>query len=184
MFYLKSNVLKSIPTQGGLCRKANSMISWPISRPPWSISQPRWSISGPDGRFPNPMVDFPTLMVNFPTLMVDFLTLMVDFPTLMVRLPTPMVDFPKNAVVTKTFAPKFRSEPSDREVHSSYGDYFRDHFCVCVSGPLSGPTQGPTQGLHKGPSGSWKSYTRLYTSPLHKGSPNTFLIKHSTILCI
>ena len=152
MFYLKSNVLKSIPTQGGLCRKANSMISWPISRPPWSISQPRWSISGPDGRFPNPMVDFPTLMV---------------------RLPTPMVDFPKSAVVTKTFAPKFRSEPSDREVHSSYGDYFRDHFCVCVSGPLSGPTQGPTQGLHKGPSGSWKSYTRPHTSPLHKGSPNT-----------
>ena len=100
MFHLKSNVLKSIPTQGGLCRKANSMISWPISRPPWSISQPRWSISGPDGRFPNPMVDFPTLMVNFPTLMVDFLTLMVDFPTLMVRLPTPMVDFPKNTVVT------------------------------------------------------------------------------------
>ena len=159
MFYLKSNVLKSIPTQGGLCRKANSMISWPIS-------QPRWSISGPDGRFPNPMVDFPALMVDFPTLMVDFLTLMV-------RLPTPMVDFPKNAVVTKTFAPKFRSEPSDREVHSSYGDYFRDHFCVCVLGPLSGPTQGPTQGLHKGPSGSWQSYTRPYTSPLHKGSPNT-----------
>ena len=80
---------------------------------------------------------------------------------------------PKNGVVTKTFAPKFRSEPSDREVHSSYGDYFRDHFCVCVSGPLSGPTQGPTQGLHKGPSGSWKSYTRPHTSPLHKGSPNT-----------
>ena len=37
---------------------------------------------------------------------------------------------PKNGVVTKTFAPKFRSEPSDREVHSSYEDYFRDHFCV------------------------------------------------------
>ena len=84
------------------------------------------------------MVDFPTLMVNFPTLMVDFLTLMVDFPTLMVRLPTPMVDFPKNAVVTKTFAPKFRSEPSDGEVHSSHGDDFRDHFCVYVSGALSG----------------------------------------------
>ena len=37
---------------------------------------------------------------------------------------------PENGVVTKTFAPKFRSEPSDREVHSSYGDYFRDHFCI------------------------------------------------------
>ena len=44
----------------------------------------------------------------------------------------------KNGVVTKTFAPKFRSEPSDREVHSSYGDYFRDYFCVYVSGQLSG----------------------------------------------
>ena len=87
--------------------------------------------------FPALMVNFPTLMVNFPTLMLDFPILMVDFPTLMVRLPTPMVDFPKNAVVTKTFAPKFRSEPSDREVHSSHGDYFRDHFCVYVSGPKS-----------------------------------------------
>ena len=90
------------------------------------------------------------------------------------RNPTPKCQpNPKNGVVTKTFAPKFRSEPSDREVHSSYGDYFRDHFCVCVSGPLSGPTQGPTQGLHKGPSGSWQPCTRPHTSPLHKGSPNT-----------
>ena len=44
----------------------------------------------------------------------------------------------KNIVFTKTFAPKFRSEWSDREVHSSHGDYFRDHFCVYASGPLSG----------------------------------------------
>ena len=80
-------------------------------------------------------------MVDFPTLMVDFPTLMVDFPTLMVRLPTPMADFPKNAVATKTFAPKFRSEPSDREVHSSYGDYFRDNVCDCDSEPLSGNFQ-------------------------------------------
>ena len=26
----------------------------------------------------------------------------------------------------------------DREVHSSHGDYFHDHFCVYASGPLSG----------------------------------------------
>ena len=47
----------------------------------------------------------------------------------------------KNCVVTKTFAPKFWSEPSDREVHSSYGDYFRDNFCDCDSEPLSGNFQ-------------------------------------------
>ena len=34
----------------------------------------------------------------------------------------------KNAVVTKMFAPKFCAEWSNREVHSSHGDHFRDHF--------------------------------------------------------
>ena len=43
--------------------------------------------------------------------------------------------FSENGVVTKTFAPKFCAEWSDREVHSSHGDYFRDRFCVYVSGP-------------------------------------------------
>ena len=65
------------------------------------------SFPDPDGQFPDPVVDFPDQDDHF-------------FP---------------NGVVTKTFAPKFRSEPSDREVHSSYGDYFRDRFCVYVSGP-------------------------------------------------
>ena len=67
------------------------------------------SFPDPDGQFPDPMVDFQTKMV-------------IIF---------------QSGVVIKTFAPKFRSEPSDREVHSSYGDYFRDHFCVFVSGPKS-----------------------------------------------
>ena len=59
------------------------------------------------------------------------------FPFLCHRhcLPTPI---PKNIVVTKTFAPKFYAECTDRHVHSSHGGYFRDHFCVCVSGQLSG----------------------------------------------
>ena len=39
-------------------------------------------------------------------------------------------------VVTKTFAPKFCAECTDRHIHSSHGDYFRDHFCVYVSGQL------------------------------------------------
>ena len=56
------------------------------------------------------------------------------FPTPMVNFPTKMVAFLQNGVITKTLAPKFWSEPSDREVHSSYGNYFRDHFCVFVSG--------------------------------------------------
>ena len=46
--------------------------------------------------------------------------------------------YKKNIVFTKTFAPKFRSEWSGREVHSSHGDYFREHFCVRVSRQLSG----------------------------------------------
>ena len=49
-------------------------------------------------------------------------------------LPTPI---PKNVVVTKTFAPKFCTECTDRYIHSSHGDDFRNHFCVCVSGHAS-----------------------------------------------
>ena len=36
----------------------------------------------------------------------------------------------KKVVVTKTFAPKFSAECTDRHIHSSHGDRFRDHFCV------------------------------------------------------
>ena len=43
----------------------------------------------------------------------------------------------KNAVVAKTFARKFCAEWSDREVHSSHGEHFRDNFYVHVSGQLS-----------------------------------------------
>ena len=51
----------------------------------------------------------------------------------------PQVDpDPQNAVVAKTFAPRFCAEWSNREVRSLDGVYFRDHFCVYVSGPLSG----------------------------------------------
>lgn len=49
-----------------------------------------------------------------------------------------MTLIPKSIVVTKAFAVKFCAEWSGREFHSSHGDYFRDHFRVCVSGPLSG----------------------------------------------
>ena len=49
-------------------------------------------------------------------------------------LPTPI---PKNVAVTKTLAPKFCAECTDRRIHSSHGAYFRDHFCACVSGQLS-----------------------------------------------
>ena len=41
-----------------------------------------------------------------------------------------MTPIPKNLVVTKTFAPNFQSELSDREIHSPHGGYFRDHFCI------------------------------------------------------
>ena len=43
---------------------------------------------------------------------------------------------PKNAIVTKLFAPKFCAECTDRELRSSHGDHFRDHFCVYVIGQL------------------------------------------------
>ena len=46
----------------------------------------------------------------------------------------PDFHFSENGVVTKTFAPKFCAEWSDREVHSSHGDYFRDHFCFFCFG--------------------------------------------------
>ena len=112
--------------------------------------EPKKNSGGPPtfpGQFPDLMANFSTPMVNFPTpssisrLHGRFPDPMVDFPTPMVDFPTPMVDSPKNAIVTKTFAPKFRSEPSDREVHSSHGDYFRDNFCDCDSEPLSGNFQ-------------------------------------------
>ena len=48
-----------------------------------------------------------------------------------------LIPIPKSAIVTKPFAPKFFAEWSDREIHSSHGDDFRDHFCVYVSGPRS-----------------------------------------------
>ena len=51
---------------------------------------------------------------------------------------TRMANFSKSSVVTKTFAPKFCAECTDRHIHSSHRDYFCDHFCVCVSGQLSG----------------------------------------------
>ena len=44
---------------------------------------------------------------------------------------------PKNVVITKLFAPKFCAEWSNREVHSSHRDHFRDHFHVYVLGQLS-----------------------------------------------
>ena len=37
---------------------------------------------------------------------------------------------PKNVVITKLFAPKFCAEWSNRELHSSHGDPFREHFFV------------------------------------------------------
>ena len=43
-----------------------------------------------------------------------------------------MNPIPKNVVVAKLFSPKFCAEWSDREVHSSYGDYFCDNFCFYV----------------------------------------------------
>ena len=48
---------------------------------------------------------------------------------------------PWNLIVTKLFAPKFCAEWSDRELHSSHGDHFRDHFHVYVSGPVSSNLQ-------------------------------------------
>ena len=61
-----------------------------------------------------------------------------DFPTPMAEFPTRMADFSRSGVVTKTFAPKFCAEWSNREVHSSHGDHFCDNFCVYVSRPCLG----------------------------------------------
>ena len=49
-----------------------------------------------------------------------------------------MANFSKSGVVTKMFAPKFCAEWSNREVHSSHGDHFRDYFCVNVLEPYLG----------------------------------------------
>ena len=56
----------------------------------------------------------------------------------MAEFPTRMANFSKSGIVTKTFAPKFCAEWSNREVHSSHGDHFRDNFCVYVSEPYLG----------------------------------------------
>ena len=48
-----------------------------------------------------------------------------------------LTQIPKNVVITKLFAPKFRAECTDRELHSSHGDHFLDHFHVYVSRPKS-----------------------------------------------
>ena len=61
-----------------------------------------------------------------------------DLPTTMAEFPTRMADFSRSGVVTKTFAPKFCAEWSDREVHSSHGDHFRDNVRVYVSEPCFG----------------------------------------------
>ena len=54
----------------------------------------------------------------------------INFPTTTVEFPNWIADFSKSGVVTKTFAPKLCAEWSDREVHSSHGDYF-----VTISAP-------------------------------------------------
>ena len=68
-------------------------------------------------------------------------TIFVTISVLMSRSPVSephlgaqkLTPIPKNVVVTKLFAPKFCAEWSDREVHSSYGDYFCDNFCFYAS---------------------------------------------------
>ena len=74
--------------------------------------------------------------------MYIYMYMLISFAFYMtVDFPTPMVGFPalnpKNAVVTNTLAPEVCAEWSDREIHSSHGDYICDDFYVYVSGPKS-----------------------------------------------
>ena len=52
----------------------------------------------------------------------------------MAEFPTRMANLSKSGVVTKTFAPKFCAEWSNREVHSSHEDHFRDDFYIFCLG--------------------------------------------------
>ena len=63
-------------------------------------------------------------------------TIFVNISVLMSRAQK-VTPIPKKVVITKTLALKFCAELSNREIHSSHGDYFRDHFYVYVSGPKS-----------------------------------------------
>ena len=54
----------------------------------------------------------------------------------------------KRVVITKLFAPKFCAECTDRELHSSHGDPFRDHFYVYASRPKKWPRSQKRQ-CHK-----------------------------------
>ena len=56
-----------------------------------------------------------------------------------------LTPIPKIGVVTKTFAQKFCAEWSDREVHSSRGDYFRDSCCFHASGQFLPPLAEPRE---------------------------------------
>ena len=55
------------------------------------------------------------------------------------RIPDP-ISRPQSKEVSssrKPLTPQFCAECTDRRIHSSHGDYFRDHFCLYISGQLS-----------------------------------------------
>ena len=63
-------------------------------------------------------------------------------------------------------SPKLCSEWSDREIHSSHGDPFREHFCAYVSGQLSGSPLEPLE--HSG----WpRSLERHGAEPVRSRTP-------------
>ena len=71
--------------------------------------------------------------------------ILVDVSASIVNFPTPIVDeptsIPKAVIITKTIAQKSYAECTNWRTQDSHSDYFRDHLCACVSGPLSGNSQ-------------------------------------------
>ena len=100
------------------------------------------------------------------------------WPTACLKIRTA---FSKSGVVTKTFAPKFCAEWSDREVHSSHGDHFRDNFFVYVSEPCFGAQKlTPSLGaLSRGPRPRKMSSSQ---SCSHRNSVQNGPIERSTAL--
>ena len=82
----------------------------------------------------------------------------------------------KNVVITKLFAPEFCAEWSNREVHSSHGDHFRDYFCVYVSGTIFGKQKclhsiiPPSGGPGRAPVGGQKCPIGHFC-PVRPGGP-------------
>ena len=80
--------------------------------------------------------------------------------------------FLENGVVTKTFAPKFYAEWSNREFHSSHGNYFRDYFSFYASGRSLPPLTEPREPANRVNRRTARTEPDLRAEPALKTEPH------------